>query len=71
MEAMMGRPYDWWHGYDLMRDTGLASGSLYPALIALREQGMVESYWEDAAVALSAGRPPRRYYRLTDKGRAA
>ncbi len=57
------------YGLDLMRETGLASGSLYPILIRLTEAGWVEPHWEQVDPA-EAGRPPRKYYRLTPEGAA-
>jgi DNA-binding PadR family transcriptional regulator len=44
-----------------------AYGSLYRALERLEGFGFLESRWEDPAVALELGRPPRRFYRLRDQ----
>ncbi|NIJ24159.1 PadR family transcriptional regulator [Sphingomonas japonica] len=55
----------WVHGYDLMKRTDLMSGTLYPLLIRMAEQDLVESEWQDAA---QPGRPQRHAYRLTAKG---
>jgi len=60
------------YGFDLVR--GLAEldgmvtseGTIYPLLSRLRRDGLVESNWQE-----SPSGPPRRYYRLTDSGRAA
>jgi PadR family transcriptional regulator PadR len=54
------------YGYDLMRAAKLASGTLYPMLARLQDEGLVESRWEPAGK--SGGRPPRRYYQLTADG---
>jgi PadR family transcriptional regulator, regulatory protein PadR len=54
------------YGYDLMRAAKLASGTLYPMLARLQDEGVVESRWEPAGQ--SGGRPPRRYYQLTADG---
>ncbi len=40
-------------------------GTLYPLLSKLRREGLVEYRWQES----DAG-PPRKYYRLTDAGRA-
>ena len=56
-------------GFDIMEATGLPSGTIYPALRRLESAGFVHSDWEDAARARRAGRPRRRYYRLTRPGR--
>jgi PadR family transcriptional regulator len=54
------------YGYHLMKASGLPSGTLYPMLSRLQEQGLVSSAWEPASA--EGGRPPRRYYRLTGDG---
>jgi PadR family transcriptional regulator, regulatory protein PadR len=51
------------YGLDLMRATGQPSGTLYPILMRLQRAGWVVAEWEDVDPA--AGRPARRYYRLT------
>ncbi|MGL5823388.1 MAG: PadR family transcriptional regulator [Nocardioides sp.] len=53
-------------GYELSRNAGVGAGSMYPFLSELLEQGFLEDGWEDHSP--SSGRPPRRYYRLTDDG---
>ena len=55
------------YGYDLMRAAGLPSGTLYPMLARLQDQGLVTSHWEPQPDD-SGGRPPRKYYRLTAEG---
>jgi PadR family transcriptional regulator, regulatory protein PadR len=60
------------YGFDLVR--GLAEmdgmvtseGTIYPLLSRLRRDGLVESSWQESPAG-----PPRRYYRLTDRGRTA
>ena len=58
----------WRHGYDLMKATGLMSGTLYPLLMRMTEQGLVEAQWFEPA---QVGRPARHAYRLTAKGAAS
>ncbi|MFC7549185.1 PadR family transcriptional regulator [Plantactinospora sp. GCM10030261] len=41
-------------------------GTLYPVLLRLQRTGLVEAYWREG----TAG-PARKYYRITDAGRAA
>ncbi len=53
------------YGYELMKATGLASGTLYPLLARLEHQGLVASAWETPE---QEGQRPRRYYRLTGEG---
>jgi len=55
------------YGLDLIQDTGLASGTLYPILVRLERAGWVSSHWEDIDPVVE-GRPTRRYYRLTPLG---
>jgi PadR family transcriptional regulator PadR len=57
----------WIHGYDLMRATGLKSGTLYPLLMRMTDQELVEAEWHPPTVP---GRPPRHAYRLTAQGLA-
>ena len=52
------------YGYDLMKAARLPSGTLYPMLARLQDQGLVAAQWEQQRED-AAGRPPRKYYRLT------
>lgn len=63
--ALLERPQEWHYGYQLMEQTGIASGTLYPMLIRLCDQGHLEARWVPAA---REGRPPRHAYRLTVTG---
>jgi DNA-binding PadR family transcriptional regulator len=53
----------WRYGYDLSRETGIRSGTLYPILMRLSGRGLLESRWEETA----SGRR-RRSHRLTGEG---
>ena len=68
LAALSGRPADWAHGYDLAKQTGLKSGTLYPILIRLADRGLVEACWQDEP---APGRPRRHLYRLTSAGLAS
>ena len=57
----------WRYGYELGKETGLKSGSLYPILIRLADRGLLETDWESEP---PRGRPPRHLYRLTSAGEA-
>jgi len=59
------------HGFDLLDETGLESGTVYPILRRLERAGLVRSRWEAVQRARSEGRPPRRYYELTGAGAEA
>jgi DNA-binding PadR family transcriptional regulator len=58
------------HGFDILDATGLASGTVYPILRRLEQDGLATSRWESARVAQQEQRPPRRYYLLTRDGQA-
>jgi DNA-binding PadR family transcriptional regulator len=59
------------YGFDIMTITGLASGTVYPALRRLEDATFVISKWEKPTVAQAAQRPPRKYYEVTKPGRTA
>jgi len=65
LAALSSQPQAWRYGYDLARETGLKSGTLYPLLIRLADQGFLEAEWRQP---LQPGRPPRHAYRLTERG---
>jgi DNA-binding PadR family transcriptional regulator len=51
------------YGMELMRSTGLKSGTLYPILARLERAGWLTSDWENVDAAVE-GRPRRRMYTL-------
>ena len=57
-------PLEWKYGYDISRNTGLKSGTLYPILIRLTKHRVLETRWETA----EPGKPPRHMYKLTAAG---
>lgn len=59
------------YGFDIIEATGLASGTVYPALSRHERDGYLRSSWEDPVKAHRDRRPPRRYYRVTAEGRRA
>ncbi|KPF77778.1 hypothetical protein IP88_05545 [alpha proteobacterium AAP81b] len=65
LAALLPRAGDWRHGYDLIGETGLASGTLYPVLMRLADQGLLEATWQPPQ---RPGAPPRHAYRLTQAG---
>jgi PadR family transcriptional regulator PadR len=64
-EALLDDPQRWRYGYDLSKQTSLASGTLYPILMRLNDQRLLETTWEPSD---EPGRPPRHTYRLTADG---
>ncbi len=67
LAVMLRKPRAWHYGYELSRDTGLSSGTLYPLLMRLSDRGLLESEWQEPE---RPGKPPRHVYRLTSEGRA-
>lgn len=67
LAALLDRPGEWRHGYDIAKQAGLSSGTLYPLLIRLHERGLLEAQWLAPA---RAGRPARHAYRLSPSGAA-
>jgi PadR family transcriptional regulator, regulatory protein PadR len=55
------------YGYDLMKAAKLPSGTLYPMLARLQDQGLLTSAWDPQARD-AGGRPPRKHYQLTGEG---
>lgn len=60
------------YGYQLAQALDAAGvgpiqgGTLYPVLLRLQRTGLVAAQWREGAAG-----PARKYYRLTDSGRAA
>ncbi|MFI0479396.1 PadR family transcriptional regulator [Actinomadura sp. 9N215] len=66
LRELLADPTKTRYGYELMKRTGLPSGTLYPILARLERAGWLESFFED--IDPEEGRPPRRHYRLTRDG---
>lgn len=64
LAALLAEPQSWRYGYDLAKETGLASGTLYPVLMRLAGRQYLETEWE----APVEGRPRRHLYRLSRAG---
>lgn len=64
LERFIEQPTAWRYGYELSRETGLKSGTLYPILMRLAKFSLLETKW----VTTEDGVPPRHTYRLTPKG---
>jgi PadR family transcriptional regulator, regulatory protein PadR len=65
LQELLSAPQAWRHGYDLSQETQIKSGTLYPLLMRLEEQGFLQSRWDEPE---REGRPPRHAYRLTTTG---
>ena len=59
------------YGFDVIDQTGLPSGTVYPALATLTRKKLLTAHWEDRDVAQAEGRPRRRYYEVTREGATA
>jgi PadR family transcriptional regulator len=64
LDRFSQQPTAWLYGYELSRETGLKSGTLYPILMRLAKHQLLETRW----VQTEEGVPPRHTYRLTAKG---
>ena len=56
------------YGFDIIDTTGLPSGTVYPILRRIEEEGLVRARWEKESEARREQRPARRYYELTPAG---
>jgi DNA-binding PadR family transcriptional regulator len=59
------------YGLDIVAQTGMPSGTVYPTLGRLKKSDLVRARWEDQRIADREGRPRRRYYELTAEGARA
>lgn len=68
-QAFLDAPSEETYGFKLTEATGLPSGTIYPILRRLEDEGFIKSHWAD--VETGAQRRRRRYYELTGEGRRA
>ena len=64
LERFVEGPTVWRYGYELSRETGLPSGTLYPILMNLEKHKLLVARW----VVTEQGVPPRHTYLLTPDG---
>lgn len=67
LSAFLNRSGSPQYGYELMQETGIKSGSLYPVLGRFEKLGWITGEMEE----LAEGRPPRRFYRFNAECRPA
>lgn len=67
LSALLVDPTAEMYGLEIGKAAGLASGTVHPILARLEGVGWLTSRWEDIDTG-AAGRPARRYYRLTASG---
>ena len=65
LAALLAGGGSWSHGYELAQVADIKSGTLYPLLMRLEEQGYLEAEWQQPT---ERGRPARHAYRLTASG---
>jgi PadR family transcriptional regulator PadR len=65
---LLDAPTEETYGLQVVRATGLPTGSAYAILRRLEDEGLLNSRWEQLD-STDAGRPPRRYYALNAEGR--
>jgi DNA-binding PadR family transcriptional regulator len=70
LRAFLDEPGRERYGLELAVDAGLEPGTIYPILVAFEGAGWLASREERVDVH-EAGRPRRRYYRLTAAGATA
>jgi len=67
LEVFLENPGDQLSGADVLKRSGVPSGTLYPILLRLESAGWFVSRWETVEPA-TVGRPRRRLYHLTPSG---
>ena len=67
LAALLGDPERELYGVEIGEAAELRSGTVHPILARLEGVGWLASRWEEIDPQ-AEGRPPRRYYRLTDDG---
>jgi DNA-binding PadR family transcriptional regulator len=68
LRVLLADPTANYWGFEIMKATGLASGTVYPLLARLEGMGWLESDWDDEQ---DVSGPRRRYYYLTGEGVAS
>ena len=70
LQALIDAPNEETYGFELVKVTGLPSGSVYPILRRLEDEKIITA--REEAIDPTARRPRYRiYYRLTSDGRRA
>lgn len=67
LRALLADPAQEMYGLQIGEAAELPSGTVHPILARLEGCGWLESRWEDID-PVKAGRPRRRYYRLSAEG---
>jgi PadR family transcriptional regulator PadR len=67
LQMFASRPTHALAGSDIMKETGILSGTLYPILSRLERAQWLSSEWEQVET-IEVGRPRKRLYQLTSLG---
>lgn len=67
LKLFLAKPREGRSGAEISRETGVGSGTLYPMLARLEQAGWLTSEWEVIDPS-EAGRPRRRFYKLSALG---
>lgn len=67
LKHLLDNPRSERSGLDISKGTKVGPGTIYPLLVRLEKAGWLTSRWEDLDPR-EAGRPRRRYYRLSATG---
>lgn len=68
LQALLDAPENEAYGLEVVRASGVGTGTGYAILRRLEDEGLLDARWEHLDPA-AAGRPPRRYYQLNGEGR--
>jgi len=67
LSILLQRPKESVAGSEILKQTGMLSGTLYPILMRFERAKWLESTWEEVEPR-EAGRPRKRLYRLSPNG---
>lgn len=68
LQVLLDAPADEAYGLEVVRASGVPTGTAYTILRRLEDEGLLDGRWEQISPQ-DEGRPPRRYYRLNGEGR--
>lgn len=69
LSVLVNHPKRDYYGLEIAEEIGTAYGNILPVLMRLEKAGWLEAEWENVDPVV-AGRPKRKYYRLSNEGMA-
>jgi PadR family transcriptional regulator PadR len=69
LQVLLDAPMEETYGLEVVRASGVGTGTAYAILRRMEEEGLLDARWEELDPS-TEGRPPRRYYRLNSWGRS-